>query len=69
MINLAAAGDRVLRAQAASKRPLGVVLAGHNGSGKSTMWRKHLSPRIRIPLVNADRMMLAVLPEPDRRGR
>jgi predicted ABC-type ATPase len=69
MINLAAAVDRVLRAQAASKRPLGVVLAGHNGSGKSTMWRKHLSPRIRIPLVNADRMMLAVLPEPGRRGR
>ena len=69
MIDLAAAVSRVLHAQTASRRPLGVVLAGHNGSGKSTMWRKHLSPRIRIPLVNADRMMLAVLPEPDRRGR
>ena len=33
------------------------------------MWRKHLSPRIRIPLINADRMMLSILPEVDRRGR
>jgi predicted ABC-type ATPase len=69
MIDLAAAVDRVLQVQAASGKPLGVILAGHNGSGKSTMWRKHLSPRIRIPLVNADRMMLSVLPEPGRRGR
>jgi predicted ABC-type ATPase len=68
MINLAAAVDRTLRTQAASGKPLGVVLAGHNGSGKSTMWQKHLSPRIRIPLVNADRMMLSLLPERDRRG-
>jgi predicted ABC-type ATPase len=69
MINLAAAVDRVLRAQAASGKPLGVILAGHNGSGKSTMWREYLSPRVQIPLINADRMMLAVLPEVDRRGR
>ncbi len=69
MIDLVAAVDRVLQTQAVSGKPLGVVVAGHNGSGKSTMWRKHLSPKIQIPLVNADRMMLSILPEPDARGR
>ena len=29
------------------------------------MWLKHLSSAFQIPLVNADRMMLSVLPEPD----
>jgi predicted ABC-type ATPase len=65
MITLAEAIGRVSAAQAASAKPLGIVLAGHNGSGKSTMWRQHLSPYLQIPLVNADRMMLSVLPEPD----
>lgn len=69
MIDLAAAVTRVLKSQKASGKPPGIVLAGHNGSGKSTMWRNHLSPRIRVPLVNADRMMLSVLPEPIKRGR
>ena len=27
------------------------------------MWRDHLSDRLQIPLVNADRMMLSILPE------
>lgn len=62
---LAAAGEQVRREQRRSKKPLAVILAGHNGSGKSTMWLKHLSPAFQIPLVNADRMMLSVLPEPD----
>ena len=69
MIDLAAAVDRLLHAQARSGNPLGVVLAGHNGSGKSTMSRERLSSKIQVPLVNADRMMLSVLPEPDSRGR
>jgi predicted ABC-type ATPase len=56
---------QVLAAQEASGKPLGIILAGHNGSGKSTMWRDHLSDRLQIPLVNADRMMLSVLPEVD----
>jgi predicted ABC-type ATPase len=56
---------QVLAAQQASGKPLGIILAGHNGSGKSTMWRVHLSDRLQIPLVNADRMMLSVLPEVD----
>ncbi len=62
---LAAAVAQVGLEQRRSKKPLAVILAGHNGSGKSTMWLKHLSPAFQIPLVNADRMMLSVLPEPD----
>jgi len=45
------------------EKPFAVILAGHNGSGKSTMWYKHLSAIVRVPLVNADRMMLSILPE------
>ena len=46
--------------------PFAVILAGHNGSGKSTMWHRHLSDTLRIPLINADRMMLSFLPEASR---
>jgi predicted ABC-type ATPase len=60
--------DAVLRAQEATKKPLGVVVAGHNGSGKSTMWRRSLAERLEIPLINADRMMLSILPEPSESG-
>jgi predicted ABC-type ATPase len=60
--------DAVLRAQQATKKPLGVVLAGHNGSGKSTMWRRSLADRLEMPLINADRMMLSILPEPGEDG-
>lgn len=63
MTSLAEAVDQVLRAQRSSGKPLAIVLAGHNGSGKSTMWYRHLAPRLQIPLVNADRMMLSILPE------
>lgn len=56
--------DQVLQTQIASGRPLAIVLAGHNGSGKSTMWRKLLAPALKMPLINADRMMLSILPEP-----
>jgi predicted ABC-type ATPase len=52
-----------------SGKPLAIVLAGHNGSGKSTMWYDHLVDDIKIPLINADRMMLSILPEPGRDGR
>lgn len=40
-----------------------VVLAGHNGSGKSTLWYEKLAPVLEMPLINADRMMLSILPE------
>lgn len=46
-----------------TNKPLAIVLAGHNGSGKSTLWYEHIADKLRIPLVNADRMMLSVLPE------
>ena len=49
--------------QKASEKPLAIVLAGHNGSGKSTMWYEHLADRLKVPLINADRMMLSILPE------
>ncbi len=51
-----------------SKKPLAIMVAGHNGSGKSTMWYDHLVDNIRIPLINADRMMLSVLPMPQEDG-
>jgi predicted ABC-type ATPase len=60
---LTQAVDNVLSFQQKSKKPLAIILAGHNGSGKSTMWRISLADRFRIPLINADRMMLSVLPE------
>jgi len=44
-------------------QPFAIILAGHNGSGKSTMWYEYLSEKLQIPLINADRMMLSILPE------
>lgn len=44
-------------------QPLAIVLAGHNGSGKSTLWYERVADQVKIPLINADRMMLSVLPE------
>jgi predicted ABC-type ATPase len=55
--------DTVTQAQQDTNKPLAIILAGHNGSGKSTMWRERLSARLQIPLVNADRMMMSILPE------
>lgn len=46
-------------------QPLAIILAGHNGSGKSTLWYRHLADQLQIPLINADRMMLSILPEAD----
>ena len=44
-------------------KPLAIILAGHNGSGKSTLWRTRLSGILQIPLINADRLTLSILPE------
>ncbi|MGV3552278.1 zeta toxin family protein [Rhizobium sp.] len=55
--------------QTASKKPLAIVLAGHNGSGKSTIWRSVLAPLYQMPLINADRMMMSILPETADRGK
>jgi len=45
------------------------VLAGHNGSGKSTLWYRRLVDELQIPLINADRLTLSILPIPDRAKR
>jgi predicted ABC-type ATPase len=63
MTGLAEAVEAMIRAQIGTGKPLAVVVAGHNGSGKSTMWRDSVARMLRIPLVNADRMMLSILPE------
>lgn len=44
------------------ERPLAIVLAGHHGSGKSTLWYDKLADVLKIPLVNADRLTLSMLP-------
>jgi predicted ABC-type ATPase len=67
--DLSTAVDAVLSVQAQSGKPLAIILAGHNGSGKSTMWYRHLAPALKVPLINADRMMLSILPEAGSSGR
>jgi predicted ABC-type ATPase len=63
MPSLSEAVDQVTQAQEESGKPSAIILAGHNGSGKSTMWYARLADTIQIPLVNADRMMMSILPE------
>lgn len=48
----------------AGEKPLAIILAGHNGAGKSTFWYAKLADDLKIPLVNADRLTLSILPEP-----
>ena len=62
--NLDSAISRVTCEQESSGKALGIIVAGHNGSGKSTMWNERLAGSLKIPLINADRMMLSILPEP-----
>jgi predicted ABC-type ATPase len=62
MNELLPAVQRVVELQKESQKPLAIVLAGHNGSGKSTMWYPKLSSVLKIPLINADRMMMSMLP-------
>lgn len=69
MTTLLKSVEQILEAQRSTRRPLAIILAGHNGSGKSTMWRSLLAETLQIPLVNADRMMLSILPEPGEDGR
>jgi predicted ABC-type ATPase len=57
------------RAQAdADTRPLAFVLAGHNGSGKSTLWYERMAPVLQRPLINADRLILSILPPSEEGG-
>lgn len=54
----------LLRAAASGDKPVAIVLAGHNGSGKSTFWYDKLADSLRMPLVNADRLTMSILPPP-----
>jgi predicted ABC-type ATPase len=53
--------------QTRGPRPVAFVLAGHNGAGKSTLWYSRLAGSLRMPLINADRMMMSILPDADAR--
>ena len=48
--------------------PLAIIVAGHNGAGKSTMWYECLASDLKVPMINADRMMASILPPPDGQG-
>ncbi|MDQ2149881.1 zeta toxin family protein [Alcaligenaceae bacterium C4P045] len=63
--SIASAVRKLTTLQRAAGKPLAIVLAGHNGSGKSTLWYDHLADELQLPLINADRMMLSILPPPD----
>jgi predicted ABC-type ATPase len=58
-----ALGTLLTKASAATEKPLSFVLAGHNGSGKSTLWYERLGATTKMPLVNADRLTMSILPE------
>jgi predicted ABC-type ATPase len=51
-----------------SSKPLAIILAGHNGAGKSTLWYSHVANEFKIPLINADRMLMSVLPDRNAAG-
>lgn len=55
---------RALRSANREHKPVAFIVAGHNGSGKSTLWYQRLADRLQIPLVNADRLTLSILPPP-----
>jgi predicted ABC-type ATPase len=55
---------RALKSANATSRPVAFVLAGHNGSGKSTLWHERLAAELKIPLINADRLIGSILPPP-----
>ena len=59
----------LLTIAAAEDKPIALVLAGHNGSGKSTLWYDRLADALEIPLVNADRLTLSLLPPVDENGK
>jgi len=59
--------DTALKTASNAQRPPAFILAGHNGSGKSTLWHDRLANRLQIPLVNADRLTMSILPPADPR--
>jgi predicted ABC-type ATPase len=63
MITISRAVNVVRSAHKKANKPLAIILAGHNGSGKSTLWYGQLADEFQIPLINADRIMMSILPE------
>ena len=63
MITISQSLEEILSDHKKSRKPLAVVLAGHNGSGKTTFWYDHVVNRFQIPLLNADRIFMSILPE------
>lgn len=62
--------EELLNFEAEAKgRPVAIILAGHNGSGKSTLWYERLADGLQMPLINADRLTLSLLPAVDRDGK
>ncbi len=59
----------LLSEAAAADKPVAIVLAGHNGSGKSTLWYDKLAEHLQMPLVNADRLTLSLLPPVGEGGK
>lgn len=57
------ADELLAGAQGGKPKPLAFVVAGHNGSGKSTLWYERLASKVQMPLVNADRLTMSILPE------
>ncbi len=57
--------NSLLHIATAEDKPTAILLAGHNGSGKSTLWYTRLADGLQIPLVNADRLTLSLLPLAD----
>lgn len=55
--------ELLTNAQSRQPKPVAFVLAGHNGSGKSTLWYERLAGKLQMPLVNADRLTMSILPE------
>lgn len=55
--------DFLADAQGKRPKPVAFVVAGHNGSGKSTLWYERLAGKVQVPLVNADRLTMSILPE------
>ena len=68
MTTLFSAVAQIREAQQQTRKPLAIIVAGHNGSGKSTMRRRELSGVLQMPLVNADRLALSIYPEANDRG-
>ncbi len=56
--------DEVLaNAQSSRPKPVAFIVAGHNGAGKSTLWYERLAGKLQMPLVNADRLTMSILPD------